>query len=777
MSPSDLLESWLRRSRLPTGVLMGMALLLGVLATGINAFIQYRQINAHHQARFQTQANVALEQAGERLQSDIALLQGVVALFDASTAVEREDFRAYILALGLAENFPGVTAVGYLPHVAHRDLPGLTARAEREGLGGYGVRPWSGATPGGPFHAPVWYAEPFSGDNMRLLGKDFMTAPVLAEALEAARRSGQVAMSGPVRLTAAEDDALPPAVMLIYPVYQRGQARFTEAQRRQAVRGYVFVALRVSDLLAGMGAELGVDLEVFDGQGIRPENMLFDTDRHRLVGGSYPGRFAERAETRVIAQRPWTWYLGSLPSFEAGIDYRVVYLLVGGGGLTTGLVALLIGYLGSRRKLAEQRARAMTERLRERNQALTDTINELEYQKSVLDNHAIVSITDYRGDITYVNDRFCEISGYRREELLGRNHRIIKSARHPKAFYDLMWSTIASGDIWQGELCNLTRDGREYWVKTTIVPFVDENGVPERFVSARTDITALKKAQEELRQHRDNLHELVEARTREAILAKEQAEAAYQTKSQFLANMSHELRTPIHAVLSYSELGESKADREDFSGDKARNYFHRIHQSGQRLLGLINDLLDLSKMEAGRMRYEMRPAEMGEVFRRVGDDLSGLLVAKGVQLELARCPPQSRAVFDPVRLEQVVINLLSNAIRFSPEGGVIHIACETIEIPGRRAGDPAGPGLRVSVSDQGPGIPPAERESVFDKFVQASHSRNGAGGTGLGLAICREIINAHRGRIWAENAAEGGARLVFEFPADLPASLPASASA
>jgi PAS domain S-box-containing protein len=770
MNPTDLLESWLSRTRLPTGTLMGIALFLGFLATGINAFIQHLQITAHHLARFQSQANVALEQAAERMQSDVALLQGGVALYGASTAVEREDFRAYVQALGLAENFPGVATVGFAPHVAHRDLPTLVDRAARQGVAGYEVRAWGSGEATGPFHAPVWFAEPYAGLNARLLGRDLLTDPALAESLSLARRSGMATMSGQVVLDGENGEDPLPSVMLLFPVFEKGQPHITEAQREAAILGYAFVVLRVSDLLAGMGAELGVDLEVFDGPDMAPAKLLFDTDRHRIVGGGYPGRFAERHEIRTFAQRTWTWYTGSMPAFEAGIDYKLVYLMGGGGLLTTSLVALLIGYLGSRRQLAEKRAHVVTERLRERNQALWNTINELEYQKSVLDIHAIVSITDYKGDITYVNDKFCEISGYSREELLGRNHRLVNSSRHPKAFFDLMWATIVSGEVWQGEICNRSKDGREYWVKTTIVPFLDENGVPERFVSARTDITALKKARDELQRHRDNLHELVEARTREAMLAKEQAEAAYRAKSQFLANMSHELRTPIHAVLSYSELGESKADRVDFTGDKARHYFQRIHQSGQRLLGLINDLLDLSKMEAGHMRYQMGPADMHQVIGRVGDDLAGLMSAKGLRLDISPCPPGHPVVFDPVRMEQVVVNLLSNAIRFSPDGGCILIRCEEIQMPGRRADDLPSAGLRVSVSDQGPGIPADELESIFEKFVQASHSRSGAGGTGLGLAICREILHAHRGRIWAENLPDGGAQLVFEFPCHLPAT-------
>jgi len=760
------LENWLWRSRRTTGVLVALILVIGLVATGINATLQYNQITAQHRQRFQSLADIAMEQTSQQLRNDIALLHGLAALFHASTSVEREDFRAYVLTLGLEQNFPGVAAVGFLPDVTAADIPELAARAAREGIPGFDTP--APVRPMGERLAPVWYVEPFSGLNVRLTGRDFLADPVLAEALGQARRSGLAAMSGPVRLVREWPREQPPSVVLFYPVYRQHDPDVMSGRHNRAVTGFAFVVLQVPAMLAGKGEKLGVDLEVFDGPRPDPTRLLFDEDGHRLADGGYPGRFAEHVDTLVFAQRTWTLYAGSLPAFEAGADFLPVYILAGAGVLNTLLAALLIDYLGSGRRRAENLARTMTERLRERNQELTHTINELEYQKSVLDNHAIVSTTDYRGNITYVNDRFCEISGFRREELLGQNHRIVKSARHPGAFFESMWATIASGEIWEGEICNRTRDGREYWVKTTIVPFLDEHGVPERYVSARTDITALKQARDELQRQGDRLHELVEERTRELLRAKEQAEAASQAKSQFLANMSHELRTPIHAVLSYSELGESKAERTDFTGDKARNYFHRIHQSGRRLLGLINDLLDLSKMEAGRMRYEMRPSDMRRVFDRVGDDLSSLLAAKRIQLDLAGCPVAVPVVLDPMRMEQVVINLLSNAIRFSPEGGVIRIRCQAAEMRGRRAGDAPCPGLRVCVADQGPGIPEAELESVFDTFVQASHSRSGAGGTGLGLAICREIVGVHRGRIWAENNPEGGACLVFEFPADLP---------
>lgn len=761
------LENWLRPSRLPFRGVMALGLLLGLLATGVASYWEYHQITRFHQARFQRQADTALAFARDSLERHVLLLHGLGALFRASDSVERADFRAYALAMGLEHHFPGVRAIGYLPLVRGGEVARLEARARGEGVPEYVVRPSPGA--GAEQVAPVWYVEPFSGANTRMPGRDFLAEPILAAAMAQARGSGQVSLSGPVKLVAEWGEAQPAALVLFYPVYDPGMLRFTQAQREAAILGYCFAVLRVGDVLAGVGEALGVDLELYDGR-IAPAYLLFDTDRHRMTHAAPRPRFAEHQITQTLAQRDWTWYLGTLPAFEAEMDYSPV-LFTGSGGLAgTVLVLALIASLGLGRQRAERLARAMTERLRRQNDALNRSMREARHQQSVLDAHAIVSITDPQGDILYVNRLFCENSGYSAEELLGQNHRLLKSGRHEAAFYERMWATIARGEIWHGEVCNRAKDGREHWLDTTIVPILDARGAPERYVSARTDITALKQAQEALRQHRDRLHEEVAARTREAVKAKEQAEAASLAKSEFLANMSHELRTPMHAVLSYSELGEAKMGRADFTPEKVRSYFQRIHQSGHRLLGLINDLLDLSKMEAGRMRYDPRPTALPPLLRRVGDNLSALLAARGLRLELGGCAEEVEALFDPARMEQVCVNLLSNAIRFSPEGGVIRVACEPATLPGRRAGDAPVPGLRVSVGDQGPGIPEAELERVFDKFVQVNHGKQGAGGTGLGLAICREILQAHRGRIWAENQAGGGARFVFEFPLQPPAA-------
>ncbi len=227
--------------------------------------------------------------------------------------------------------------------------------------------------------------------------------------------------------------------------------------------------------------------------------------------------------------------------------------------------------------------------------------------------------------------------------------------------------------------------------------------------------------------------------------AKELAEAASHAKSEFLANMSHELRTPMHAVLSFAELGERRA--ESLADEKLGHYFSRIRSSGQRLLHILNDLLDLSKLEAGKMRYEMRMLDVQPLLREVAEEFAPLARPRGVEIVLAVDPDLPALRGDALRLGQVLRNLVGNALRYSPDGAQIILRAEN-----------AGKELQLMVEDAGVGIPPEELGLIFDKFVQSSKTNTGAGGTGLGLAICREIVAAHAGRIMAENRAEGGAR-------------------
>ena len=229
------------------------------------------------------------------------------------------------------------------------------------------------------------------------------------------------------------------------------------------------------------------------------------------------------------------------------------------------------------------------------------------------------------------------------------------------------------------------------------------------------------------------------------------AEEAARTKSEFLANMSHELRTPLHGILSFAGFGLKKYS--DLEPNKLHDYFQQIDRSGRILLALLNDLLDLSKLEAGKMNFHFEKEDLNAWVSVILDEFESLTLEKQLRIEYK--PPDFNPVVwhDQRRIMQVVRNLLSNAIKFSNTGGKI-----VLKICKQNAM------VQVSVRDHGVGVPETELQAIFDKFTQSSQTKTGAGGTGLGLSICREIIAAHKGRIWAANNADGGAIFTFELP-------------
>jgi signal transduction histidine kinase len=272
----------------------------------------------------------------------------------------------------------------------------------------------------------------------------------------------------------------------------------------------------------------------------------------------------------------------------------------------------------------------------------------------------------------------------------------------------------------------------------------------------------LYQANEQLKRAAQELEQRVVERTRELhttlLRLQEQtamAKAANRAKSEFLANMSHELRTPLHSILSFAGFGVKKYATTP--PEKRRYYSEMIQQSGKTLLALLNDLLDLAKLEAGKMTFDFQPANLGVLLAAVADEFGSLLSERRLTVHWQAPDFTAAARLDAGKLKQVVRNLLSNAVKFSPKGGTITLDMQH-----------AAPGVVVSVRDQGPGIPENELETVFDKFVQSSRTKTGAGGTGLGLSICHEIITTHQGRIWAANNSDGGAIFSFEIPLLLP---------
>lgn len=242
---------------------------------------------------------------------------------------------------------------------------------------------------------------------------------------------------------------------------------------------------------------------------------------------------------------------------------------------------------------------------------------------------------------------------------------------------------------------------------------------------------------------------------------RDKAEQANQTKSEFLANMSHELRTPMHSILSFSALGMKR--HQNLDTERIEEFFTHIHDSGERLMTLLNDLLDLSKLEAGKMKLEYEQVNLREIADACVHAQAVEIITKGLQCNFLDKTISASIFCDKQRIYQVVLNILANAIRFSPPAGAITIAMESVNM-NTNVDNASCPGLRLSISDEGIGLPEDELETIFDEFVQSSKTKTGAGGTGLGLAICREIISLHRGKISAANGQHGGAVFSFEIP-------------
>ncbi|MBY0367690.1 MAG: PAS domain-containing sensor histidine kinase, partial [Burkholderiaceae bacterium] len=232
--------------------------------------------------------------------------------------------------------------------------------------------------------------------------------------------------------------------------------------------------------------------------------------------------------------------------------------------------------------------------------------------------------------------------------------------------------------------------------------------------------------------------------------ARDAALETSQAKSEFIANVSHELRTPLQSILGFSELGTLRARHEP----RLAGMFADVNRAGQRMLALVNDLLDLSKIEQAQEPLRLDRHDLRPLVREVVAELQPLLQGRTLDVDCALGSTPLVARVDAARFQQVVRNVLANAIKFSPQGA-------RIEVHGRHAPDGQ---VRIDVADRGPGIPPAELESVFEAFVQSSATKDGAGGTGLGLAICRRIMQAHDGRIWASNRDGGGTLLHLSLP-------------
>ncbi|MDR9467222.1 response regulator [Marinospirillum sp.] len=586
--------------------------------------------------------------------------------------------------------------------------------------------------------------------------------------------------------------------------------------------------------------------------------------------------------------------LAKLLSEYRGIDHGGIIFLSGNSDKNSQLQALSAGgddFIAkppqAEELIAKVRTRAQAARklkqlgnhMQQMNQEMEALYNDREMQHEALNRHAIVSVADARGRITYINNRFCQISGYQPEELVGQDHRILKSGKHPPEFYRGIWQTISAGLVWQGEICNRRKDGSYYWVESTITPFFDQNGKIKEYVSIRTDITRVKNIELELRQSEQEqkfmawdrgerikeaqclaqvMHKITdEGLGIEALLAdvvdlippgwkipestwarihfagqeytsqgfretpcvqeasksidstddqdqaifvevftdassvqdlemqgetcriflpeekalleqlaeqlaqaigrrmdrcalikaKEEADRANKAKSNFLSSMSHELRTPMNAILGFAQMLEYD---EELNNDQ-RDSAHEIIKAGKHLLTLINDVLDLAKIEAGKISVSMETVDLHELANECCPLLQPLTDKRSISLQANFLPGQAVHA-DRVRLKQVLLNLCSNAIKYNHEQGKVFVDAES---------QPEGR-LRIRVQDTGPGISEEQLKTLAQPFNRLNHETSGVEGTGIGLTISKKLAEAMEGVLGVESQVGVGSTFWVE---------------
>jgi PAS domain S-box-containing protein len=648
----------------------------------------------------------------ERLLDHEDVLRGAQGLFVANRgSVSRDAWRRYVEILKLGERYPGVQGVGFSLRISPSEKLAHVAKIRREGFPEYTIRPEAER----PEYHSIIYIEPFEARNLRAFGYDMFSEPVRRAAMERARDTGLPALSGRVTLVQETDEDIQPGFLMYLPVYREGSMLGTVQERRSALLGFVYSPFRMNDFAKRVLGENvpSVRFKVFDGAATTPDSVLYDYQGSYQDNASGERSGPAFADTRTInyGGHIWTIQFTALPAFGGATD-RSQPILVASGGLAASLLLFAITWsLVNTRERALAVANKITAELsdsREQFRAVAETAND-----------AIVT-ADREGRIVYFNRAATRLFGYSADEATGQPITLLMPAEFHQAHRQGLARFIAGGESKviskTVELAGRRKDGGEFPLELSLASWSTDKG---RFFSGvLRDITERKRAEAE-----------IAAKNRDL-------EAANRLKSEFLANMSHELRTPLNAIIGFTQLmhdgklGAVSLDHKEYLGD--------ILTSANHLLQLINDVLDLAKVESGKMEFNPEPVNLGKLVAEVRQILQALAASKRLAIEVEVSPNAEQVTIDPAKLKQVLYNYLSNAIKFTPDEGRITV----------RALSEEPDYFRLEVEDTGIGIKSDEIGRLFVEFQQLeAGTAKKHQGTGLGLALTKKLVEAQGGRV------------------------------
>ncbi len=649
----------------------------------------------------------------QRLIDHEQILFGAAGLFAASGEVSRAQWRAYVERQQLADRYPGIQGVGFSKVVRASEREAHEQSIRAEGFADYRIQPEGER----PVYMPIVYLEPFNDRNRAAFGYDMYAEPVRRQAMRQAASTGKSRISGKVILRQETHGKVQAGMLIYVPLYHPAMPLETAEQRMDALLGFAYSPYRMDDLMEGIlgAADLNLSLRIYSGPSQQAEQLLFASKEHA------PSDAAHSQDVQLnIYGGTWTLHMESLPAFEAGFSANEGLVAILGAGISL-LLFFLISSLAFRQRRAEILAGQMTERIRENKRALQ--LSEERLSLALKGSNDGLWDLNLAADTFYASPRTWHMLGYQPGELQLSTRlweQVLVAEDLPRTRAQLAQTMLSRLDQFTSELRFRHKDGRTVPVLVRGYIQRDAQGQPLRISGTSMDLTEHKRIE--------------------------------QMKNDFVSTVSHELRTPLTSIsgalglINGGALGEVPPAMQQMLEIAYRN--------SQRLGHLINDLLDMEKIAAGKMSFDMHEHSLRQLLEEALASNQAFAAQLGVNCVL-REAVDVQVWVDASRLQQVLGNFLSNAIKYTPEGGEVSLHCSV----------PDATHVRISVTDQGPGIAAEFRARVFEKFAQAdaSDSRQ-KGGTGLGLAITKEFIERMGGKVGFDTAEGQGTTFWCELP-------------